>query len=494
MSRRRTLRKRASTTPPRDGTALGHLSDAELIREFARELARRRAASGKLDLEAIESFAEGTQRDVGEEALSATIAALPPEGAAAKPCPKCGRPVPVKARNRVRHLLTVAGELRLSRNYHYCAPCELGFYPRDRELHLPEAGEVSEAMERRIVDFGVNDTYESAAQRWAIHYPREISSNLVRRVVDRVSERAEGAWSELSLQQACRPTPQEPAQWLVVATDGSMLNTREEAWKEAKVAVVARGEDFITQKNRAVLSEGRYVAVLGGQPEFRKSLSAALEAERADEVQNVVWLGDGAAENWKLATELCPMSIQVLDFPHAVQNAMTCAKALLGNDDPALPSWERRIRDLLEATSLDAAIGELMDCLPLTTTEDQLAALEQLVGYYRTNESRMRYRDFRAAGLPIGSGIVESAHRHVLQVRMKRAGQRWALKRARRMARLRALYRTAGPRRFHRAIRDALDSPAPRSHPRTLPNGPRRAKKNYSPSRVSPLARAAASN
>jgi len=43
---------------------------------------------------------------------------------------------------------------------------------------------------------------------------------------------------------------------------------------------------------------------------------------------------------------------------------------------------------------------------------------------------------------------------------MKRAGQRWAIKRGRRMARLRAAYRTAGPRRFHWPIREAL-KPAP---------------------------------
>jgi hypothetical protein len=36
---------------------------------------------------------------------------------------------------------------------------------------LPEEGEVSEAMERRILDFGINDTFESVAERWSIHYP-----------------------------------------------------------------------------------------------------------------------------------------------------------------------------------------------------------------------------------------------------------------------------------------------------------------------------------
>lgn len=75
--------------------------------------------------------------------------------------------------------------------------------------------------------------------------------------------------------------------------------------------------------------------------------------------------------------------------------------------------------------------------------------------YFRTNANRMKYRLYRDSGLPIGSGAVESAHRHVLQTRMKRAGQHWAISNARRMARLRAAYRTAGAARFYAAVRRA---------------------------------------
>jgi hypothetical protein len=147
--------------------------------EFARELARRRAQSGGLDLDAIEAFASDAQRDMGGETLAAAIAGLPPEDGKPKACPKCKRLVPVRATARVRTVLTVAGELRLTRNYYHCE-CGTGFYPRDAELKLPEEGEVSDAMERRILDFGVNDTFESVAERWCIHFPTPISANLVR--------------------------------------------------------------------------------------------------------------------------------------------------------------------------------------------------------------------------------------------------------------------------------------------------------------------------
>lgn len=453
-----------------------------MLKEVAAELARRRASSGGLTLEAIELAAEEDGRHFSEDRQTTAIASLPPEDNKPKPCPKCGTPVRVKTRNRVRHLLTVAGEVRLSRNYHYCKGCRHGFYPRDIELKLPEEGAVSDALEKRILDFGVNSSFEEAAQRWAIHYPTPISSNLVRRVVDRVGRRAETARTPLALQQACQPTPETPPRSLVVAADGSMLLTREEAWKEAKVAVVARGDSVL---------DARYAAVLGGQDEFRAALRAALDAESADDVMHIVWLGDGAPENWKLAADLCPFAVQVLDFMHAVQNGLAAGKALLGEGDPGLPDWEARLRQLLGTASPTAVLHELMDCLD-HVTDEQLEFLDKLVGYYRANHHRMRYSEFREQGLPIGSGLVESAHRHVLQVRMKQAGQRWSILRGRRMVQLRALYRTAGPRRFHWAIRDALKQAPPRPHA-PLPVGRRRRNHTYTPSRFSEFGRRRAS-
>lgn len=489
MSRRRQPTKRPAGPAPNDGSKWGHLSDAELIKELAGELARRRAAQGDSSLDTIETMAEGMAHVVGEELQAEAIAALPPEDGKPRPCPRCGKPVPVKTKNRVRSFLTTAGELRLLRNYHYCRPCRHGFYPRDAELKLPEEGEVSDAMERRILDFGVTSSFEEGAQRWAIHYPFPISSNLIRRVVDRVGRRCEAAFSPLALQRACRPSPAQPPKALVVAGDGSMLLTRQEGWKEAKVAVVARAESVIRDKNRTFVTDARYVAVLGGQDEFRASLRGALDAELADDVMRIVWLGDGAHENWTMAHELCPFATQVLDLMHAVQHAMDFGKLVLAEEHASLLAWEARINTLLLAPSPDALIAELMDCLPLLSDE-HLDHLNRLVGYYRRNHKRMRYMEFLAQGLPIGSGIVESAHKHVLQVRMKQSGQRWSLPRARRMAHLRAAYRTAGPLRFHWAIREATFVPRVRTNV-PLPNAPRRVNRPYTLSRGSSLNRAA---
>lgn len=88
-----------------------------------------------------------------------------------------------------------------------------------------------------------------------------------------------------------------------------------------------------------------------------------------------------------------------------------------------------------------------MACVPLLprrSRQESLEALDNLVRDYRTNQHRMRYALYCEAGYPIASGAAESAHRHVPQVRMKRARQHWSMANARKLAMLRRALRTGG--------------------------------------------------
>jgi hypothetical protein len=60
--------------------------------------------------------------------------------------------------------------------------------------------------------------------------------------------------------------------------------------------------------------------------------------------------------------------------------------------------------------------------------------------YYENNKKRMSYKQYRNTGCGIiGSGAIESAHRTVIQKRMKLSGQRWSRRGAENMLRLRVL-------------------------------------------------------
>ncbi len=64
----------------------------------------------------------------------------------------------------------------------------------------------------------------------------------------------------------------------------------------------------------------------------------------------------------------------------------------------------------------------------------------QLISYYRKNKERMKYHEYVQIGCGIiGSGAIESAHRSVVQKRMKQSGQRWSWQGAQHMLNLRVL-------------------------------------------------------
>ena len=61
---------------------------------------------------------------------------------------------------------------------------------------------------------------------------------------------------------------------------------------------------------------------------------------------------------------------------------------------------------------------------------------------YRYIANRPHFLDYKgalAAGLPIGSGEIESAHRYVIQIRLKIAGAGWKIESASKMLALRVL-------------------------------------------------------
>lgn len=405
----------------------------------------------------MEDLLEELKSFVGQDGIDKLIVDLPPEDGKPKPCSRCGQLIPIRRKDVERTFESLSGSHTYHRHYHYCDHCQFGFYPRDNELGLPAEGDVTMKLEQRLVDFGVTEVYDECAERWSVHYPyRPFSENMFRRATDRLGTRLELSNEKVLQQELAKPAA-KPEGRLYVTNDGSMLPKVGGDWKEAKVGVIFREEHWIRGKEvgRGQIGEARYVAVWGEQEEFRDKMRAALDVERWGKFEQVVWLGDGARGNWTLAEVLCPTAIQILDIGHAIENGVDCGKALLGEQDPLVTVWKERIEQLVGGGNVDALIAELMECFDEATTEKQAEALTAIIRYYRNNQHRMNYPAFLAKGMMIGTGVVESAHRHVLQVRMKRSGQHWSEAGGRKMVRLRAAYRTAGAHKFHTAINRA---------------------------------------
>ena len=421
----------------------------EKLRAIIEEGVGKKCLMSQFELEAEEQ-----KRALGQRVMDEKIAALEPEDGRPKSCPRCGKSSKRRATAVERTFRSMSGEHTFRRDYYYCEGCSKGFYPRDAFLGLPEHGAETIELERRMADFGINDTYETASERWNFHYPLKTSANQFRQVVKRLGEKLDAASENPTLMHATIKPPEPKAtQNLYVMNDGGMVPMRGE-WRECKLAVIFRDDRHVKGEAhlRGKIDDGRYIAVLGEQAEFQEELQQALFIEEALKASRVVWVADGAKGNWALASVLAPNATQILDWHHAVEHASDCCKALYGESaNDCFELWKQTVERLL-LQDVAQLLTQLRECLPLAAGCAQKLALENLIGYYETNAARMRYGEFLRDGLLIGSGPVESAHRHVIQARMKRAGQHWGYAGGRQMARLRAAYRTTGAERFYDAI------------------------------------------
>ena len=58
---------------------------------------------------------------------------------------------------------------------------------------------------------------------------------------------------------------------------------------------------------------------------------------------------------------------------------------------------------------------------------EKQTAIHELRSYYVSRIDKMRYPEFRRRGFFIGSGAVESAHKYLVQARLKQAGMKWTI-------------------------------------------------------------------
>lgn len=420
------------------------LSAAELL-----QLAAEKMGVDASSLSGLELGLEGLARELTR--LELTRRLNEEESSTAKKCPSCGARCRVRVRAKERTLRTLSGEVVYRRNYHYCDGCSRGFYPRDVSLDIPDHGDVSSELERRILDFAMNDPFEQGAKRFSLHYSRSASSNLLRRVFHRVSERLTNC-NEEWIEQAMKE-PEKDSGTIVVETDGSMISTNA-GWKEIKLGMVY---SLSSGPERSSKPSPRYVASMQGTLDFEEVLEQAIDSHLIRRPQQVVWLGDGAAGFWNIAQRVCPDAAQILDWYHAIEHASDCAKILFEGDEVVQELWTFAMKKKLAGPGgIQQVESELEACL-FGATASEKAALNNLRRYYHAHRDRMKYRDYRSKGWPIGSGSIESAHRYVLQARMKRAGQHWSKDVASAMAKMRAHYITAGPHKFHQAIAKAAE-------------------------------------
>jgi hypothetical protein len=215
-----------------------------------------------------------------------------------------------------------------------------------------------------------------------------------------------------------------------VSSDGVMVRLRQEGWKEVKIASISAVEQ---SDEDTTLMQHSYRAGLWEASVYGHHLWAEACRRGLEKAKTVVCVSDGAVWIWNLMFMCFAYRIEILDWWHAVQRLWTIANTSLAAD--AAKAWVAAQQQRLAHTHLRHVFHQVRLLYPRgTPLPDEV---RQSLAYLFANRHRMRYRFFRQAGYPIGSGTVESACKVVVQQRMKQAGMRWSRNGAQAMLALR---------------------------------------------------------
>ena len=422
-------------------------------------------------------------RPMLEAKLQARLDELDTGSAGQTCCAKCGAVAESQGR-RPRAWSGMLGGLHLKRRYVYCAKCDVGAAPAQKVLGLsdsdftPRLEEVC-TMLATTVPYGMAVTLSSKV--CGVDVSIKAVEDMVERRGAEVQKRDREQAEKLTPFDATGlPVPQQerPADTVALSStpkvaymefDGVVPITREEitgdelaevdrqlqakaklekarggkarrfniVGREVKNAVLYDGKDCVAETpGRGCLLAKTYVSHLGDWAAFTALVWTQMLRLRFDQAELLVVLSDGAEWIRSLCKWLPIPVLLILDLFHVKKRIWEVANALYGERTPEAVEWARIQCDRVER-------GRATDVIQmLRFTRSRRAKVKELIdklrGYLHDNLDRMDYPAYRARGLRVGSGAVESANFHVTGTRLKLQGMRWSAEGAGQMAALRA--------------------------------------------------------
>lgn len=445
------------------------LSDAiiaELGQLFVGVLRQNAAKLVAEDLDGLEQRLQELGRQVLGRVAEQTITVIGEAFSGEHPnCPKCHQAMRTVDYARPRSLQGLVGDYKFRRAYFFCDRCHEGLAPLDQRLGVG-SGALSPGLERVACRFGINDSFEGAAE--AVHEALriELADETERRETEAIGQVAEAeAQAAIALAQVGKaPLPPEAVEatspTLLVEVDGTMVHEVDGQWHEAKSGLAAAlGPELHTDKQtgRTTLAMGKPSYCVGFESAelfwYRVYVEACRQGLGTALVSLVVVLGDGAGWIWHYAEAFLGIAgvklIEIVDIYHAFAHLEVVAGAVLGQGSEAAKQWVGPLKQRLEAEGT----APVLIALAALKSENPQAAEEvrKAIGYFTDNAARMDYPKFVGLKLPIGSGAVESSCRTVIQEREKGAGMRWTEKGAQAVATLRALHNSGRWNEFWRS-------------------------------------------
>lgn len=288
----------------------------------------------------------------------------------------------------------------------------------------------SRRVQRALTDFGADDAFAPATVKFKEHYGVEVSVHRARRTTLTHAARMAAQTPAPS-----RALPGKGVDVLLAEADGCMVPTvsivdapagadrrkhRQVEWKEIRL-VAARAQDS---------AQTHYAATMHGVETAGDLWENVARAAGRGLNTRVHGVGDGAS--WIAAQCLHrfgPVVAYLLDLFHVCDYL-----ALVW---PGERQTVQTYRDHLKSGALDQVLDALRQRLEPADIPDENAPARCALRYLENRPDQLDYPAALRAGLPVGSGLIESGNRHVLQRRLKLAGSWWLPANVNSMAHLR---------------------------------------------------------
>lgn len=413
-------------------------------------------------MEAAECFVRSAVLKMGARVLEAFLEqALAEERAPV--CAKNHLPRAMRSTGkRKKRVRTILGSLTLRRSRFVCPACGAVKYDADRALGVEATG-FSPGVRRMMARMAQKESFDESAEDLGVLAGLALDAKDVERVAEKTG-RAVDEWMECEGTKArLLPPSGEEIETLYVSFDGTGVPMRPKELTatrgkgeggRAKTREVKLGcvftQSVLDEKGRPVRDEASttYVGAIEKSVDFGHRIHGEAMRRGMARAKHVVAITDGARYNRSIIEEHFPHATRILDLYHAREHLAeftrdVCRRPL---DAPLHKQW----RTLLDTGDITRLLGAMQRALPRSGPRRKAGLRE--IGYFRDNAHAMRYGEFRANGLFVGSGVVEAGCKSVIGRRLKQSGMFWSLAGANSIIALRCCFKS---RRFEQFWEDA---------------------------------------
>lgn len=273
-----------------------------------------------------------------------------------------------------------------------------------------------------MTDFGADHGFGHVPKKLREHYGITMAVSTVRKITER-----HGAQMREQQERVALPVSSAGCRQQIGELDGSMVPivTSDPAagdkrkhktlqWQEARLAMV-HAQGSVTPKFAATF--GRSVEESG-----QALLSCAVAAGFGTNTQ-LHGIGDGAP--WiaeQFAVTFGPQASYLVDFYH-VCDYLAAASTTCAPDAPH--AWMETQKQRLKSKDGTEVLTDLRNYVEAEEGDNDQAPVRACVRYLSNRSRHLDYKGALEKGLPIGSGEIESAHRYVIQQRLKLPGAWW---------------------------------------------------------------------